>query len=86
MVQKLSNQKKTAMGLCCSLCNKQNDQTGQFESLVIPKPDPVDIVDVPPDSSNSDVPLFAPAESDDNEEVADVEIIPDSDENSEADK
>ncbi|OHT02656.1 hypothetical protein TRFO_30194 [Tritrichomonas foetus] len=72
------------MGGCCSRCCPSPDEvnaTGQFESLVIPKPSPVDIVEVLPESSNSDIPLFAPAQSDDdNVEISDIEIIPDSDE------
>lgn len=72
------------MGGFCSCSCFQNETKDQFESLVIPKPSPVDIQDVQPDSSNSDIPLFAPAPSDDdNEEVSDVEVIPDSDENDE---
>lgn len=75
------------MGFCCSCPCSQNETRDQFESLVIPKPSPVDIVDIQPESSNSDIPLFAPAPSDDdNVEVSDVEVIPDSDENDENDE
>ena len=69
---------------CSSLCPSAEEinATGQFESLVIPKPSPVDIVDVEPDSNDSDIPLFAPAPSDDdNIEISDVEVITDSEEN-----
>jgi hypothetical protein len=69
------------MGNCCpGLCGRTEEQraAGQFESLVLPRPPPVAIVEVPRDP-DSDVPLFAPAPSDDdNVEVSDVEDLPDS--------
>jgi hypothetical protein len=74
---------RVRMGNCCpSLCRVTEEArtVGQFESLVLPRPNPVSIVDVARDT-DSDVPLFAPAPSDDdNVEVSDVEDAPDSDE------
>ena len=69
------------MGCWPSLCAKRDEirVVGQFESLVVPKPQPVDVVDVAPET-DSDIPLFAPAPSDDdNIEISDVEIVTDSD-------
>lgn len=72
------------MGCCHSLFASRDEirVVGQFESLVVPKPQPVDVVDVAPEGTDSDIPLFAPAPSDDdNIEISDVEILDDSDEN-----
>jgi hypothetical protein len=62
------------MGCCRSVCATPEEvkAAGHFQSLVAPKPLPVSIVDVAPDP-DSDVPLFAPAPSDDdNVEISDV--------------
>lgn len=70
------------MGCFSSLCPSKDEvnATGQFESLVVPKPPPVELANVIPENSDSDIPLFAPAPSDeDNVEISDVEIISDSD-------
>lgn len=76
------------MGCCSSLCPSKDERNavGQFESLVVPKPIPVDVVEVAPESSESDIPLFAAASSDDDVEISDtgIEIVPDSDEQEEA--
>jgi hypothetical protein len=55
---------------------------GQFEALVVPKPLPVEILDIAPEVSDpSDaMPFFAPAPSDDDDvQISDIEIAPDSD-------
>jgi hypothetical protein len=65
------------MECCRSLCATPEEvkAAGQFQSLVTPKPLPVSIVDVAPDP-DSDVPLFAPAPSDeDNLEISDVDDV-----------
>jgi hypothetical protein len=69
------------MGCCWSICPSSDEinATGQFESLVVPKA-PVGIVEIAPENSDSDRPLFGPASSDDDTvEVSDMEILPDSD-------
>jgi hypothetical protein len=72
------------MGCCLSLCPNADERnaSGQFEALVVPKPQPVQILDIPPEPSDpSDgIPFFAPAPSDDDDmEISDVEVLPDSD-------
>ena len=63
------------MGCIESLCSSANNNNG-FESLEIAKSNPISIVDVQLDDSNSDIPLFAPASSDDDDiEISDVEIL-----------
>jgi hypothetical protein len=69
------------MGNCCSWLSPTPGQpkvTQQFEALVSPKPAPVSIIDVAPES-DSDVPLFAPTPADDDDlEVSDVDVPADS--------
>jgi hypothetical protein len=65
------------MGCCPTLCSTPEEAkaAGQFASLVAPKPLPVSVVEVAADP-DSDVPLFAPAPSDDdNVEISDVEDV-----------
>lgn len=49
--------------LCC--CKKDREVIQeQYESLVVTKPTPITLAKIDLDSSESDVPLFAPADSD----------------------
>ncbi|EAX99079.1 hypothetical protein TVAG_290260 [Trichomonas vaginalis G3] len=58
------------MGLCCSQSEIQRpDQI--YASLVLPKPPPIEVNDIKPESD--DIPLFAPVSSDDDDiEISDT--------------
>lgn len=56
------------MGICSSCCNeKESNREDQYKSLVVTKPQPVLLKTIDIDSSDSSVPLFAPADSDENQ-------------------
>lgn len=56
------------MGICTSCCNKSNANIeDQYKSLVVTKPKPISLKTIDIDSSESSVPLFAPADSDENQ-------------------
>lgn len=65
------------VSLCC--CNKEKMPIEeQYQSLVVTKPAPVSLAKVEIDSSESDVPLFAPVDSDQDEPaVSDQETLTD---------
>lgn len=56
------------MGICLSCCNEpKSNIEDQYKSLVVTKPQPISLNTINIDSSESSVPLFAPADSDENQ-------------------
>ncbi|KAK8899701.1 hypothetical protein M9Y10_002023 [Tritrichomonas musculus] len=56
------------MGICFSCCSKSKPNIeDQYRSLVVTKPQPISLNTIELESSDSSVPLFAPAESDEDQ-------------------
>ena len=68
------------MGWCCSAPEVQRPED-IYASLVIPKPPPVDVAEIKA-SSDDDIPLFAPVDSDDDQiEISDTGLAQEDSEN-----
>lgn len=77
------------MGGICSMCEseKKGSVDDQYQSLVVAKPAPIHLTSIVIDSTDDDIPLFAPAKSDDDDNViSDVETLTDTEINMYADK
>ena len=65
------------MGICSSCCDEEKpNMEDQYKSLVVAKPQPLTLNKIEIDSSESSVPLFAPADSDENQNNnSDPEVV-----------